>query len=345
MIGRALVRVPVRSRLIRPLYQCQHGQVGRAPAVLPLRTYATPGRPKSVVGEPSKPVKRAVKKAAAKPPTGDSPAEKAVKANKRNAAKKTAGTKKKELTPTQKERAEKRKLKEEERLAKEKARKTKLRATTKASAEKDAIKQLKKTALKPPQLRRAASYVLFHTENLKNHDLSSGSAQDRREALARAARDSSAKWKDLSPAEREHYNHLANTKNEECQAEYKKWVESHSADEIQQANSARGTLRRKLEKDRPRNAQSKWLPIHDERAVKRPVPPYTQFTMNRNASGDFKGIALAERSKLISQEWKALSEQEKSKYQRLGTQEAERYATEYKEVYGHEQPQAAAAAA
>lgn len=33
------------------------------------------------------------------------------------------------------------------------------------------------------------------------------------------------------------------------------------------------------------------------------------------------------------------------KYQKLETQELERYATEYKDVYGHELPQVAAAAA
>lgn len=109
-----------------------------------------------------------------------------------------------------------------------------------------------------------------------------------------------------------HYNHLANSRMQESQAEYKKWVESHSADEIQQANNARSTLRRKLEKDRPKGKRSKWAPIHDERAVKRPVNSYAQFALNRNASGDFKGITLAERSKLIAQEWKALSDQEKS---------------------------------
>ncbi|KAF2171170.1 hypothetical protein M409DRAFT_63548 [Zasmidium cellare ATCC 36951] len=326
-----------------------HGQVATGPMVLFLRTYATPGRPKSVVGEPSKPVKRAVKKAASKPPTGDSAAEKVVEANKRNAAKKTTKAKKKELTPAQKERAEQRKLQKQERLAKdkekEKARKAKLKATTKASAEKEEIKELKKAALQPPHVKNGSSYLIFNAERMKEHNLSSGTIQDRREALGKAARDSSAQWKSLSPAEREHYNHLANSRMQESQADYKKWVESLSADEIQQANNARSTLRRKLEKARPKGKRSKWAPIHDERAVKRPVNSYAQFALNRNASGDFKGITLTERSKLIAQEWKALSDQEKSKYQRLGTQEAERYATEYKDVYSHEQPQAVAAAA
>lgn len=108
-----------------------------------------------------------------------------------------------------------------------------------------------------------------------------------------------------------HYNHLANAKKVESQAEYKKWVESHSADEIQRANNARASLRRKLEKELPKGKRSKWLPIHDERAVKRPLNRYAQFSTNRHASGDFKNISLAERGRLIAQEWKALSDQEK----------------------------------
>lgn len=215
MIGRALVRVPVRSRLIRPAYHCQQRHVVKAPTVVFLRTYATPGRPKSVVGEPSKPVKRAVKKAAAKPPSGDSPAEKLVAANKRNAAKKTAGSKKKPLTPEQKEHAEQRKLKKEERLTKakatEKVRKDKLKARTKASAEKakvsavkEELKELKKAALQPPNPKRPRSYNYFFMEVvMKQHDLVTGTNQERRDTLARASRDASEQWKNLSPAERE----------------------------------------------------------------------------------------------------------------------------------------------
>lgn len=206
MIGRALVRVPVRSRLVRPAYLCQNGQIAKAPVVLFLRTYATPGRPKSVVGEPSKPVKRAVKKAAAKPPTGDSPAEKQVAANKRKAVKKSSGSTK-VLTPEQKELAEQRRLKKDERLAKAKATKKvraeQLKARTKANAAKEELKELKKAALQPPRLRAIGSYTVFSSEVVKKHDLKAANVQDRRDALARAARDASEQWKNLSPAERE----------------------------------------------------------------------------------------------------------------------------------------------
>lgn len=55
-----------------------------------------------------------------------------------------------------------------------------------------------------------------------------------------------------------------------------------------------------------------WPSIEDERSVKRPISSYAQFAVNRHASGDLRNISLAERSKLISQEWKALDQQEKA---------------------------------
>lgn len=79
------------------------------------------------------------------------------------------------------------------------------------------------------------------------------------------------------------------------------------------ANKARRSLRYRLESGglKKKNVRSAWAPIEDERAVKPAVSAYLQFSTNRHASGDFKNIALPERSKLIAKEWKALSEGEK----------------------------------
>lgn len=106
----------------------------------------------------------------------------------------------------------------------------------------------------------------------------------------------------------QHYNHLAHTSKEKEQAAYKQYVESHSVEEIEAANKARVALRRKLKGKR---GGGMWPKINDERAVKRPVNPFAQFIANRFASGDFKHMVASQATKLIAQEWKALSEEEK----------------------------------
>jgi hypothetical protein len=45
--------------------------------------------------------------------------------------------------------------------------------------------------------------------------------------------------------------------------------------------------------------------------VKRPESGYLKFSIERRASGDFKNIALGDATKLITQEWKDLSDGDK----------------------------------
>lgn len=106
----------------------------------------------------------------------------------------------------------------------------------------------------------------------------------------------------------QHYNHLAHTKKEAQEAAYKRWVESHTVDEIDVANAARASLRRKDTVKRP---VQKWPFIKDERAVKQPMTAFIYFFMSRQASGDFKNVAVTDRTRLAGQEYKALSEDEK----------------------------------
>ena len=108
----------------------------------------------------------------------------------------------------------------------------------------------------------------------------------------------------------QHYNHLAHTAAESANAEYKRWVESHTPEEIQVANRARMGLRHK-QPPKAGRGRNKWTAIQDERAIKRPLSAFLQFSVNRNASGDFRNIPVGERAKLIGKEWQALSESEK----------------------------------
>lgn len=185
MLGRVLVRFP--ARLPRSLLQPKHGLHPNSSITLPIRTYATPGRPKSVVGEPSRPVKRNVKKSAAKPRDGSSAAEKKV------ASKKRTSTRAK--TPEQIAALKQKQAAKKEALAKRKAAQ---KAATKTSREKEKLQELKKAALDPPKQRAAANaYITFFTEKARGHPASEGNK------LPERAKEIAAEWKNISAADRE----------------------------------------------------------------------------------------------------------------------------------------------
>lgn len=59
---------------------------------------------------------------------------------------------------------------------------------------------------------------------------------------------------------------------------------------------------------------SKFQPIKDDRLVKQPRSSYLQFAQDRYGSGDFAHMTVAETSKLVAREWKALDASEKKVY-------------------------------
>jgi hypothetical protein len=107
----------------------------------------------------------------------------------------------------------------------------------------------------------------------------------------------------------QHYNHLANQNKAANETEYKRWVELHSPEQIRQAQAARRRLKQLVVRKKGSNAFS---PIHDERQVKRPATAFSQYLSDRYASGDFKSIGFGESAKLITSEFKALSQGEKT---------------------------------
>jgi hypothetical protein len=104
-----------------------------------------------------------------------------------------------------------------------------------------------------------------------------------------------------------HYNHLANQQTAAKLAEYNAWIRTHTPAQIYAANLARTQLRKMLIRGTPRYTTK----LKDDRQAKRPSGTYTIFVTERWGSGDLKGIATADASKIIAQEWKALSASEK----------------------------------
>lgn len=198
MLGRVLVR-----------FSARHSRSGLAPSqrlsgvqVLAIRAYATPGRPKSVVGQPSRPVKRNVKRAAAKPADGTSSAERKVAAKRSSPARKTL-TPEQQVAATEKKAqakiaAQARALKQKE--AKQ-ARSLKAKATAKARNERVKVAELKKTALNPPNLLSGNAYLGFSKQYLQKNQLTDSTGGSKREAQMQRIKECGAAWKALSPAE------------------------------------------------------------------------------------------------------------------------------------------------
>ena len=174
-VGTSLLRLPIHSRLtLRTLpFQCQLDVASRAVLISSQRFYATPGRPRKAVGEPSKPVKRSAKRQATAPKTTGE-AKKHIQAKKKAAAAKKPvkrPSKKKELTPAQKE-------------------------VAKAKVTRAKTADLKKAALSPPKRNGGNAYTVFVKERLRGQ---SGTPDSAREGVRSAARE----WKSTTPAERE----------------------------------------------------------------------------------------------------------------------------------------------
>ena len=87
-------------------------------------------------------------------------------------------------------------------------------------------------------------------------------------------------------------------------SKYREWILTYSPAEINDANKARKALKSRLK-------SSSFPKLHDERLVTGPRTAYVNFSAQRHRSGDFAGMSITEASKLISAEWRALSESDK----------------------------------
>lgn len=80
-------------------------------------------------------------------------------------------------------------------------------------------------------------------------------------------------------------------------------MESYTPEQIRLANIARKALRNKGEK--------RVRLIRDERQVAVPRNPYMFYYLDRQRSGDFKGIGIGDSGRLAGSEWKTLTALEK----------------------------------
>jgi hypothetical protein len=222
--------------------------------------------------------------------------------------------------------------------------KAEISAKAKEAKKKEEIKLLKAQALAPPRYRQINIWAIYVRENL-TAQTNNGPVTSQIKALAQ-------NFKNITSREREHYNHLVNEHNAKSLREFQEWLNAHTPAQIKEANAVRARLRKNLA-----DKKSQYLPIKDDRLVKRPSSSYLLYHSERITSGDFRGVSTPAASKDISVEFKALSASEKKvrlhvpacppysitdyhsqKYEDLAAKDFERYVREHLEVYGFEKP-------
>lgn len=87
-------------------------------------------------------------------------------------------------------------------------------------------------------------------------------------------------------------------------AALKEFIESHTPEQIRLANNAR-LLLKKL------TGKARGLQLQDSRIPKRTRSPLAIFTQDRWATGDLKGVALVDATRIVRKEFDELSATER----------------------------------
>ncbi|KAL4935206.1 hypothetical protein BDV06DRAFT_133566 [Aspergillus oleicola] len=179
------------------------------------------------------------------------------------------------------------------------------------------LRELKETALTLPKALPSSAWVIAVTKKTAEVDKD---LQPRGEVFKRATQLA----QQISAEERQRYVDQANSNKAANQAAYESWVQSHTPQQIYEANKARRQLA-KLK------GGKKVTLIKDDRLVKRPTSAWIYFyTENRDPNVS----KVADSSKAVASEWRSLSESQKAKYYDMSGKDLERYEREHLEVYG-----------
>ncbi|KAG8525564.1 uncharacterized protein KY384_009208 [Bacidia gigantensis] len=244
-----------------------------------------------------------------------------------------SATKTKKATPKKPKAKRARKAKPK---SKSKAKKTLTEAQKASRAVKERRNQIQKykaQALTPPSSRsRTTAWTVFAAESVKG-------TKGTKPAMASAFKDAGVKYRSFQPEDLEHYNHLANQVKEQATRDYRQFIASKSPSEIKQANNARRQLKRIAKQNKNARVPPAYkVMLKDERQVKHPRIAYNYFYTERNASNDYKGMAVPTRSGLLGKEWKELSASAKKPYEDKAAADNLRYRQEVKTVLGEDVP-------
>ncbi|KAI9862580.1 MAG: hypothetical protein M1813_004432 [Trichoglossum hirsutum] len=175
----------------------------------------------------------------------------------------------------------------------------------KAKKERETVRELKRLALEKPKLLPRSAWLVVNAEF----------ASKGKSGINEAA----AKYKSLASEERMHYESVANQNKATNEVNYKKWLESHTPEQIRTANKARASLRRRSPGHRA------FPKLKDERLVPRPLTSFMLFARERRASEDLGHLKATEVGALMGKQWRELPENEKKKYTDAAAENVSRY--------------------
>jgi len=260
------------------------------------RGFAAAGAPKKTR------TKAATTTASKKKPAAKTPAKKtATKTTKKKpVAKKTAKPKAKKAAKKPKTTRPKKKPLTDEQKAKLKLRALKERAL------------LKEQPAKLP----VSTWNIFLTKNLK--ELLN---KDPKPEFAEAIRQLSAEHRALPEHEKEKLE-LESQKNKTAnEINLRNWIDSHTVQEIREANTARNLLKR-------RHSSPVKSHLPDARFPKARLTAYMAYVKSRYTTGEFEGLTSKDRLAKISTEWKALSPERRKPYEEISETDGARYRNE-----------------
>ncbi|KPI41810.1 uncharacterized protein AB675_5322 [Cyphellophora attinorum] len=274
------------------------------------RTYATaaPGRPKAHTGRATASKRTTTTKKATGPP-------KKLPGTKKAASKKRVVTKKTAKKAKAKPKPKPRKVKKAPSASAIKAKAAAARKDTRAVA----------LLNQAPKQEPEVAFLVLSTRRSR--------AAAKGTPVTSTVKESAAAYKNLSPDEREALNHEANQNKEKNATAYKKWVQSYTPLQIKQANLARAQLLREA-KAKKQKSLAPYRAIKDDRQPKLPASPWALFVADRTQTGDYKGMTPKESFQLMSREYKGLSAGEKKPYEDRSASEKNRYAAEFRTVFG-----------
>ncbi|KAH0564740.1 hypothetical protein GP486_001868 [Trichoglossum hirsutum] len=182
------------------------------------------------------------------------------------------------------------------------------KAKAKAKKERETVRELKRLALEKPKILPRSAWLAVNAEF----------AAKGKSGTTEAA----TKYKSLTREEREHYENVAKENRASNEAIYKKWLESHTPEQIYAANKARASLRRRSPGNRV------YPKLKDERQIPRPLTSFMLFAKEQRASGDMGHLKATEVGALIGKQWRELPEDEKKvrhKYTDAAAENVSRY--------------------